>query len=176
MRPASGCILIATPELTDPHFVRTVVFLLEHGQTGTLGFIVNRPLPTPLGEIWSDAPSGLAGAVAAAEGGPVQRTEGLLLHGCPALSGAQEMPLGCAVGGDLDALAARYPSGCDHTGPRLFLGHSGWTAGQLEHEIAQGAWLVRTGSLNLLLDNQPPALLWRKLLERPHSSHEPSVN
>ncbi len=176
MRPVSGCILVAARELRDPHFVRTVVFLLEHSETGTLGFIVNRPLPTPLGEIWTDAPGGLAKALAAAEGGPVQRTEGLLLHGCPNLTGAQEMQLGCAVGGDLDALAERYQNGCDHTGPRLFLGHSTWTAGQLEQEIAQGAWMVRQGTLGMLLDIAPPELMWRRLLEKHTGSQEPSVN
>ncbi len=175
MRPAAGTVLVATSKLKDPNFVRTVVFLVEHGSGGTLGFIVNRPLPTPLGQIWTDAPSGLTASLIAAEGGPVEPTEGLLLHGCPTLSGAQEMATGCAIGGDLDAIAERYQAGADQTGPRLFLGHSRWSAGQLEREIAEGAWLVRSASLELLLDNSPPALLWRRMLDGPRS-HEPSVN
>jgi putative transcriptional regulator len=176
MRPAAGTVLVASPQLTDPNFVRTVVFLVEHSAGGTLGFIVNRPLPTPLGEIWSDAPAGLVAALVAAEGGPVEPSEGLLLHGCPTLSGAQEMSPGCAIGGDLDAIAQRYQGGADSSGPRLFLGHSGWTGGQLEREIAEGAWLVRPASIELLLDNQPPAQLWRRLSEGPRGGGEPSLN
>lgn len=176
MHPAAGCVLVATPELTHPAFARTVVYLLEHGASGTLGFIINRPLPTPLGELWSEAPEGLLAATVAAEGGPVNRTEGLLLHGCPELPGAQGMSQGCAVGGDLEALAARYRDGADHTGPRLFLGHSGWSPGQLAQEIVQGSWVVRPGTIGLLLDNAPATELWRRLLARPPHLGEPSVN
>jgi putative transcriptional regulator len=177
MRPAAGVLLVASPELTEPSFVKSVVYLLEHNLNGTLGFIINRPLPSPLGEIWSEVPEGLQDAIAAAEGGPVERSKGLLLHGCADLPGAQEMGLDCGVGGDLDALAERYSRGCDETGPRLFLGHSNWAAGQLEEEIEQGSWILRPGTRSLLLDNMPPEDLWRLLIEnRTRGIPSPSVN
>jgi putative transcriptional regulator len=170
-------LLVASPELTDPNFVRTVVFLLDHGDKGTLGFVINRPLSQPLSEIWSEVPEGLAEAKAASEGGPVDRTKGLLLHGCTDLPGAQTMANGIAVGGDLDALAERYRDGCDASGPRLFLGHSGWLAGQLENELREGAWLLRHGHRDLLLDILPPANLWKMAMEnRLGGLPDPSVN
>jgi len=177
MRPRAGILLVASPQLTEPTFAQSVIFLLEHGEHGTLGFIINRPRIGPLSEIWDDAPAGLAGCIAAAEGGPVEPGKGLLVHASPSITGAQEMALGCAVGGDLEAIAKRYEDGCDHTGPRLFLGHSGWEHGMLEHELEQGAWILRQGERNLLLDNAPPAGLWEMLVAgRLGGLPDPSVN
>lgn len=165
MRPRSGVLLVASPHLTDPNFLHSVVYLLDHGDSGSLGFIVNRPLDVPLSELWAEAPGGLAGSRIAAEGGPVDKHKGLLLHGDTNLVGAQLMGDGVAIGGDLDALGARWVSGEDHHGPRLFLGHSGWSAGQLMAEIEEGAWVVRPGRIDLLLAAQPSELLWQQLIE-----------
>jgi len=177
MRPRSGVLLVASPQLTDPNFVRSVVYLLDHSDTGSLGFILNRPLDLPLGELWNEAPGGLIDARIAAEGGPVDKHKGLLLHGDTALTGAQLMSDGIAVGGDLNAVEKRWASGGDHNGPRLFLGHSGWTSGQLDHEIEEGAWLVRPGRLALLFDAQPPEMLWQLLIEgRSGGMPDPSRN
>jgi putative transcriptional regulator len=178
MEPAAGALLVAHPQLVDPNFLRTVVYLLEHGEQGTLGFVINRPLPTPLGKIWSDVPSGLAEALAAAEGGPVDKNKGLLLHGVPDLPGAQPMAGGAvAVGGDAEALAKRWSRGCDIEGPRLFLGHSGWKPGQLEAELREGSWLVRPGRKELLLDILPPENLWQLAMENRLSGlPTPSLN
>ncbi len=179
MKPSAGTILVASPQLTDANFARSVIYILDHGENGTLGFIINRPLEAVLGDIWSEVPAGLASAKAAAEGGPVEQAKGLLLHGCMDLPGAQAMGPGVeiAVGGDADALAERYRDGCDATGPRLFLGHSGWMPGQLDAEIGQGSWLVRPGRKELLLDIAPPKNLWQQLVEgRTGGLPEPSVN
>src|SRR5688572_16292688 len=150
MRPRPGVLLVASPQLSDPNFVRTVVYLLDHSDSGSLGFIVNRPLDVQLGELWREAPGGLPEAYIRAEGGPVDKHKGLLLHGDTTLAGTQLMGDGIAVGGDLAALQERWATGGDHLGPRLFLGHSGWTAGQLDREIEEGAWLVRPGRIDLL--------------------------
>ncbi len=168
---------MASPNLTDPNFLRSVVYLLDHGDSGSLGFIINRPLDLPLAELWTEAPGGLAEAHIAAEGGPVDKHKGLLLHADPSLDGAQLMAEGIAVGGELAALRERWPTGEDHCGPRLFLGHSGWTAGQLQQEIEEGAWIVRPGRVELLLGPQPSELLWQQLVEgRAGGMPDPSRN
>jgi putative transcriptional regulator len=177
MRPRPGVLLVASPHLNDPNFVRSVVYLIDHGDNGSLGFIVNRALDLPLGDLWSEAPAGLVDARIATEGGPVDKNKGLLLHGDLSLAGAQPMGDGIAVGGDLDAIRQRWATGGDHHGPRLFLGHSGWTAGQLEHEIEEGAWLVRPGRIDLLFGPQPSDLLWQHLVEgRGGGMPDPSRN
>lgn len=176
MEPAAGMLLVASPALGEPTFMRTVIYLLEHDDDGTLGFIVNRPLDIPLSDLWADCPAGLGGAKVAAEGGPVDRNKGLLLHGCIDLAGAQEMAPGIAVGGDLEALARRYAKGPDRSGPRLFLGHSGWAPGQLAGELAEGAWILRPGTSDLVLGARPPGQLWQHLLDGKTGLPEPSLN
>ena len=177
MRPRPGVLLAASPQMTDPNFTRTVIYLLDHGETGSLGFILNRPLDVPLKELWQEVPIGLADACLAAEGGPVDTHKGLLIHCDTSLPGAQLMAEGIAIGGDLLALTDRWPDGGDAIGPRLFLGHSGWTTGQLQTEIDEGAWIVRPGRLNLLVTPKPSTLLWQQINEG-HSGGmpEPSRN
>ena len=176
MDPASGMLLVASPRLEDANFRHSVVYLVEHNAGGTLGFIVNRPLDLPLRELWSKVPGGLADARLAGEGGPVDRHKGLLLHACVDLAGAHAMSTTIAVGGDAGALAARWPDGSDAAGPRLFLGHSGWGVGQLERELEEGAWILRPGRRELLLDPHPAGGLWQQLIEGRLGMPGPSVN
>jgi putative transcriptional regulator len=177
MNPAAGMVLVSSPSLIQPAFLRTVVYLVEHNTgEGTLGFIVNRPLDVALKDLWTECPVGLSDLKIAADGGPVERDKGLLIHSCLDLPGAQAMGQGLAIGGELDALAERYATGSDETGPRLFLGRSGWMPGQLENEIKEGAWIVRPGSIELLLNRKPAAMLWQTLLEGHGGLPEPSIN
>jgi putative transcriptional regulator len=176
MKPVAGTFLVASSSLNDPNFMRSVIYLLEHGDAGTMGLIVNRPLDMPLSAIWDGVPAGLADAVIAAEGGPVERDRGLLLHGLADLPGCQRIGDGVAIGGDVAALAARFGGGADQCGPRLFLGHSGWGPGQLAQELEQGSWVVRPGHLDHLLVS-PPTDLWRRLIDGGGTGlPEPSVN
>jgi putative transcriptional regulator len=176
MDPAAGMLLVASPRLEDANFRHSVVYLVEHNDTGTLGFIINRPLELPLSELWSEVPPGLAVARLAGEGGPVDRHKGLLLHACMDLAGAHPVSPTVAVGGDVDALAARWPDGGDVSGPRLFLGHSGWGLGQLERELEEGAWILRPGRPELLFDPYPAVGLWQQLIEGRYGMPDPSRN
>ena len=175
MKPLAGTFLVAASTLGDPNFMRAVVYLIEHNDSGTMGLIINRPLDMSLSAIWDGVPAGLADAQVAAEGGPVERDRGLLLHGLTDLPGSQRISDGLAIGGEVAALAARYSEGCDRTGPRLFLGHAGWGPGQLDNEVEQGSWLVRPGNLDHLLV-APPGELWGRLLDGGQGLPEPSVN
>jgi putative transcriptional regulator len=177
MIPAAGILLLASPQLTDPNFLHSVVYLLDHGNNGTFGFIINRPLELPLREVWSEVPAALAQTCLAADGGPVDRHRGLLLHRCESLKGAQVMSAGICIGGELGALATQYAHGSDGSGPRLFLGHSAWAPGQLQNELEEGAWLMRPGTADLLLNPQPRPMLWQQLFEGRHGGPpDPSHN
>jgi putative transcriptional regulator len=57
MTPVAGMLLVASPQLSDPNFLRTVVYLLDHSDNGTLGFVINRPLDVPLRELWGEVPA-----------------------------------------------------------------------------------------------------------------------
>ncbi len=169
-------MLVASPVLADPNFMRSVVYVLEHTASGTLGLVLNRPLDVPLGDLWDECPEALGGEQLCAEGGPVDRHKGLLLHGFTELEDTYQLAEGIAVGGDPHQLHALSEAESSHHGPRLFLGHAGWQPGQLEEEIALGSWLVREAHPVLLLHPQPPEDLWQEMVSCYGEATEPSVN
>lgn len=176
MQIESGMLLVAHPMLADPNFMRSVVYLLEHNAGGTLGLICNRPLEMDLCEIWDDCPEELGRVRICAEGGPVERERGLLLHRLDDIPGSQEIAAGIYIGGAVDSLVDRQPEGPTVDGPRLFLGHAGWSEEQLQEEIRTGSWILRPGHPSLLLNPRPPEELWKDLIGAGPARPDPSVN
>jgi len=164
--PAAHRLLIAAPALADPEFFRTVVFLIEHDDTGTAGVIINRPSHTPVGQILPDWQDVMSEPSVVFNGGPVQRDGALGLgqlagstdagHGLRAVSGGLALV-------DLDAEAAEVAVGASSL--RVFAGHSGWSPGQLESEISDGGWFVVQGGLDDVF-SETPGSLWRAVLRR----------
>lgn len=158
-----GCFLVAAPALQDPNFSRSVVLVCDHGPDGTMGLIVNRPLALPPDGVLAGVPGITLPGVKIHQGGPVQADHLLLLHGLTKL-GLDAHPVcpGLFLGGDLEALKEALG---DVTGPpalRYYLGYAGWSAGQLEAEIAEGAWLVREARAEDVFCADPAAL-WARL-------------
>jgi putative transcriptional regulator len=170
--PLTGRLLVATPVLTDPNFARAVVLILDHDEDGTLGVVVNRPTGVDVTAVlppWSDLTST---PHVVFQGGPVALDSALGLAAVTVGHGeeeADEEPLGWRrvherIGlVDLDAppeiLAAELSA------MRIFAGYAGWGPGQVEDEIAEGAWYV--------VDSEPadafsenPSDLWQRVLRR----------
>ncbi len=166
LEPASGRLLVATPLLGDPHFARTVVYLLEHDGGGTVGVVVNRPSHTPVGHVLPDWQDAMSGPAVVFGGGPVQ-PDGALCLGQLATDGpgVRRVVDGVAtidLDGDVTtiiALASRL---------RVFAGHAGWAPTQLDGEIGEGAWWVVPGGPDDLF-SQEPREMWATVLRRqPH--------
>lgn len=138
--------LIAMPNMGDPYFARSLTYLCEHNEQGALGVVVNRPIDMTLQALFerlsltlkdhelADAPIYF--------GGPVQTDRGFVLH-TPAGSWQSTLRVGDAIGltTSKDILEAVGRG----EGPRrllVTLGYAGWSPGQLEHELAQNAWLT----------------------------------
>src|SRR3978361_78994 len=125
--PAAHRLLVAAPSLTDPEFFRTVVFLIEHDDTGTVGVIINRPSHTPVGQILPDWQDVMSDPAVVFNGGPVQRDGAL---GLGRLAGSTDAGNGLrAVSGglalvDLDAEASAVSLNAQSL--RVFAGHAGW--------------------------------------------------
>ena len=155
LRP--GVLLVAAPELNEPAFMRSVIYLLEHHEGGSMGVILNRPLAMKLDAVWESCPSFLHGAEHCASGGPVELHKGILLHGCPAVPEAFEVSPGVFIGGEPDVLEKRLLAAEPQAtvALRLFLGHAGWSPGQLAAEMNQGTWLLCDGNPALVFDNEP---------------------
>ena len=163
LAPAGGRLLVATPLLGDPHFSRTVVYLLEHDGGGTVGVVLNRPSHTPVGHVLPDWQDVVSGPAVVFGGGPVQ-PDGALCLGQLATDGPGVRRVVDGVGTvDLDGDVTVITGLTSRL--RVFAGHAGWSPGQLEDEIAEGAWWVVPGSPADLFSDDPRPL-WSRVLRR----------
>ena len=154
----AGSLLLAHPSLRDANFRRTVVLMTAHGPAGAMGVIVNRPLEQRLGELDADFVLGPLAAVPVFAGGPVQ-TEQLILAGWRAQPNGFQLHLG------IDPEKAGLLFADEETRIRAFLGHAGWSAGQLEDELKRDSWIVAEAPSDLFA--QPAGeVLWREFLGR----------
>ncbi|WP_191601575.1 YqgE/AlgH family protein [Marinomonas algicola] len=148
--------LISMPQLSDPQFQQTVIYLCEHTPEGALGITINRPSEVLFSELAAHleleviAPKMLD--VPLYSGGPVESERGFILHSrevaCP-----NELPVTSEV--SLSASFSVIEDLANGKGPESFLialGCSGWDAGQLESEISQNQWLVCEADLDVLFN------------------------
>jgi putative transcriptional regulator len=154
----AGSLLVAEPFLQDPNFARTVVFVCEHSEEGSVGFVLNRPTDIRLNEV---LPNMYNRPVLLNQGGPVELDTLHMLHSMPDLLGGNEIAPGLYWGGSYDALQSvitddKYPE----ADLKLFLGYSGWTAGQIDKEMGEGSWLVAEPSKNIIFGTDPK-MAWR---------------
>jgi putative transcriptional regulator len=166
----SGHLLVATPDLQDPNFDHTVVYIVQHDDSGAMGLVVNRVLGRgPIGELLEgfglDAEVHGSAEIAVHYGGPVERGRGFILHS-PDYKGADTVVLSdiVALTSSLDVLSAIAAG----DGPRrsLFaLGYAGWAPDQLENELAAGAWVVVDPDEALLFDDQIDSK-WQRAFDR----------
>jgi len=178
-RGFAGSLLVAHPNMTDPNFRRTVLFVSEHEpEEGALGVIINRPLDRRVGELVSGTPPAGFADVPVFLGGPVgndqlmfaafewQKDAGLKLnHNIPFDEG-----IDAQSHKNLLAVCA-------------FVGYAGWSAGQLETEVKQKAWVVQNANPSLLKLDRLPGLWfdimrtlgpWYKMLAA--APDDPSLN
>lgn len=170
----TGRLLIASVKLGDPNFERSVVLVLDHGEEGALGIVLNRPTGLGVDEIlepWHAqallAPPGVVFA-----GGPVSREAVIGVARAP----GEEIDIegsGGPVGwrpllgrlGTVDLSVPPEDQPLVLAGARLFSGYAGWTSGQLEGEISEGAWYVVDARGDDLLSSEPQRL-WHDVLKR----------
>ncbi len=157
--------LIAMPALEDPNFARTVTYVCAHNEEGAMGIVINRPLNIELGEVLtqmkleSEDPAIITRPVF--QGGPVHRDRGFIIHRPAGDWGSTiQVTDQIAISTSREILAAISKG----TGPNdllVALGYAGWGAGQLEHEMAQNAWLSGPASLDIIF-NAPPEKRWER--------------
>ncbi len=156
--------LIAVPQLQDPNFRQTVVLLLQQSEEGALGVVINRDSSLLLRDLCRDHDIEYAGDPdkRVREGGPVQPEQGLVLFGAE-----HQDPEGRPVVEGLHASASTGTLGrlCHLRSGRFqcYGGYAGWGPGQLEREIGEGSWIVRTADADLVLDH-PPEGMWERSL------------
>ena len=142
--------LIAMPAMADPNFARSLIYVCEHNDQGALGVIINRPLDMNLATLYErvEIPFDVThqhpglGNAPVYFGGPVQTERGFVLHR-PIGQWQSTLVVRDDVGltSTRDILVGIGANG-EPTEHLVTLGYSGWSAGQLEWEIAQNAWLT----------------------------------
>ncbi len=156
--------LIAVPQLGDPNFHRSVVLMLEHGDTGAMGLVVNRAAPLTLKELakgQSLQVAPLREDQAVFVGGPVEPNRGFVLHDCKSLAEKQEVLPGLFLSVTVDALGPLLMD--PEARLRFCLGFAGWGPKQLENELKAGAWLFTEAKASAVLEGEP-ASLWDSTL------------
>jgi putative transcriptional regulator len=148
--------LIAMPNMADPHFAKTLTYICEHNEQGALGVVVNRPIEMNLQALLEQVSlplnSGTLTAVPIHFGGPVQVDRGFVLHsplGEWQSTLAVSSEIGLTTSKDILQAVARG----EGPGKLLVtLGYAGWAPGQLEHELAQNAWLTVQAKPDVIFD------------------------
>lgn len=169
--PKAGRLLVATPLLGDPNFRRAVVLIVEHEVTeGTLGVVLNRPTKIPVGQVLEQWTELATEPAVLFRGGPVAQNSAIALAMVP----GKEEPLGWrALDGapalarlgllDLDAPPRLLAPAIQSL--RVYAGYAGWSAGQLEAEIDEGAWFVVPAEPGDVFAAEPERL-WPAVLRR----------
>lgn len=162
----TGRLLVATPSLRDPTFHRTVVLLLDHGDGGGLGVVLNRPLEVEVAAVLPPWQPHVTAPPVLFQGGPVSLDSALGLVGAP--GEGLEPPGVRRINGslglvDLDAEPADVVP--ELSGLRVFAGYAGWSTGQLEREVEEGSWYVVDSEPRDAFTDQPERL-WRTVLRR----------
>ncbi len=161
-----GSLLVALPALADPTFAGTVVYVLDHSDSGTIGVVLGRPSAVEIRDVlpgWCDlaVEPGVFHV-----GGPCETDTALCLatsddavpaEGLRRVAGPVHLV-------DLDAEPSQLADRL--TGLRVFAGYAGWSPGQLAAEIAEGAWACVPGRPEDVLSRAAGPELWRSVMGR----------
>lgn len=160
-----GRLLVATPTLYDPNFFRTVVLVLEHGDDGALGVVLNRPSETVVGETLPDWSPVASSPNVVFVGGPVSPDAAI---GLARADGSDDTGGWVPLFGHLGTIdLGRSPGDLrvDVQNLRVFAGYAGWSAGQLDGELESGGWFVVDAAPDDVFTSDPGGL-WASVLRR----------
>jgi len=160
MKTLAGQFLVASPYLRDPNFAQAVVLMLQHEEQGALGVVLNRPGDKTVDEVWAmigNDPCDCDQLVHV--GGPVPGPL-IAIHDQSTFAEKEILPkLFMSMQKDAIDLIVRR-SGAQF---RLFSGHAGWGAGQLENEMRVGGWLTTPANFSAVFSDAE--LLWKSVCE-----------
>ena len=168
--PSRGKILISEPFLRDATFGRSVILLIDHTDEGTMGLIINKPLPIFVNDIIKEFK--YIDDIPLYKGGPVATDTLFYLHTLANISGAIPVSKGLYLNGDFDEIKKYILQGNkvdQHI--RFFLGYCGWEGEQLNDELKENTWLVSKEDKDYLM-NRDTKDMWKEALEKLGSKYE----
>jgi putative transcriptional regulator len=158
-----GSLLISAPQLTD-FFSRTVILMMEHNESGSLGFVINKPIKQKLNEV-IDGFNNFDAKVFL--GGPVETEMINFIHRAGnIIEGGLEIFDGVFWGGNFEKLKFLAEAGELNPNDFIFLvGYSGWSEGQLIGEMTSNTWFVSKPEEDLIFDLESERI-WTNALRR----------
>ena len=162
-----GDFLISNIDLADPNFIRSVILMITHDDTGAFGLVVNHPSRFTLGEVIEGMDDTPAASIPIYVGGPVQREALFVLHGpgpwydAPVsreqpIEGVIFEPATAAMMEHLGSVWSATPPE-DRPTVRIYAGYSGWSPGQVEGELAGDSWVVVPATRAVVFHDDPQA-------------------
>ncbi len=165
----TGRLLVATPDMRDPRFVETVIYIVKHGADGAMGIVINRPiakgsLEDLLKGIGIES-KGAKGEIILHYGGPVSSEAGFILHSDDVLlESSTRVKDGIVMTSDAKLIEAIARG----KGPRQSLfafGYAGWAPGQLEDELKAAAWFVVSADKGFIFGKDTEKK-WRQAIDK----------
>lgn len=161
MKSLKGHFLVASPRLADSNFYRSVVLMVQHDAEGAMGVVLNRQTSSSIASLWhlvseSECPSEEAVFVGGPVSGPL-----IAVHSNDDLAEFEVLP-GVYFATDQEFVVQVVTA---PEGPyRLFVGYSGWSAGQLEGELEAGGWLIDVATRDDVFSDYSD--LWNRIARR----------
>ncbi len=162
-RLAKGVFLVASRDLTDPNFRRSVVLLVAHGEDGAMGVVVNRPTPLTLRQVLPDIGELAERSDQLYIGGPVATSQiTLLMRATAPPDNAEHVFRDVYFTGSLKTLMRHIRDENVAETMQAYAGYAGWAPGQLEGEVKRGDWGLAEADVELLFSSSPETI-WRTL-------------
>lgn len=164
IEPSTGKLLISEPFLSDPNFKRSVILLTEHGEEGTIGFVLNQPSHLLLKDLIPDL---WQAHYTVYVGGPVEMDTIHFIHSCyKKLNSGEKIAEGIYWGGNFETLKILINNNAiDESEVKFFVGYSGWAETQLKAEIEENTWIVSDKYQKDTLFSPSEEELWRKVIK-----------
>lgn len=141
VEPTKGCVLISEPFLQDAYFQRSVVYLVDHSESGSMGFVLNKELDIDLCNLIEDIHSETK--IPVFLGGPVSVETLFYIHTFPFISDSYKITDTLYLNGDFELLKDYINAGGEIEGKiKFFFGYSGWENNQLKLELKENSWMV----------------------------------
>jgi putative transcriptional regulator len=158
MQSLTGQLLIASPTLTAPEFQASVVLMVQHDEDGALGVVINRPLETTIDEAWEQVSDEVCPRQDPLHyGGPCEGPL-MVVHTFEEYS---EIDVSDGIHFCTDKEHVQWLLSHDEAPMKFIVGYAGWAPGQLENEIAQGAWLTLDATHQRVFEEGEP---WQALM------------
>ncbi len=162
--PKKGNILISEPFLMNKYFGRSVVLLVEHESSGSMGFVLNKPIKETFNDFFPEVE--LKEKIPVFCGGPVSPNRLYYIHTLgKAIPDSYHVTGKIYFGGDFEVIKAYMNQGNPVKGVlKFFMGYSGWEEDQLENEITGNSWLVGKPDVQKIMKSENE-IYWKRALE-----------